>query len=209
MKALWVILLISACGTVPPLNGEGSSGGAGSDGGNGGDPGSGDPGSGDPGGGSGSGSTTDLYRSGTRIKMKMLTSPDGAKVFQTNYDSQRQEDCSFFNFQTSDGVVRCLPAIANLSSGVFADATCSVSVVLSLTCSPAPKYIATLQQPTCPASFMWGPIYAATPVSISTIFRRSGTNCVSAPVPTDYSVFGVTGPEIPPSSFQAATVTIE
>jgi hypothetical protein len=79
-----------------------------------------------------------IYKSGTRIKVKVLRSGDGAQVFAGLFDSQRQEDCVVR--ETTTGM-RCLPiGIATLSTIYFTDETCSSSVPAVGIGSTAPKY---------------------------------------------------------------------
>jgi len=46
-------------------------------------------------GGNGSGSGLDVTQSGSRIKARVLSTPDGAKAFDGWVDTQRNEDCAF------------------------------------------------------------------------------------------------------------------
>jgi hypothetical protein len=183
-------------------------GGGGSDGGGGGSDGGGggsDGGGGGSGGGSGDNGDLDLYRSGTRIKMRMATTPDGAKIFQGNYDSQRGEDCSF-RF-AADGVMRCLPEAALLRSDFFEDSDCTVPIALSSSCAPAPRYVSAPIAASCPFQ-AGGAIFDAVPAS-SSLFIKSGTTCAaSGPVPGN-ATYRASGSEISPSVFQTATLTIE
>jgi len=146
-----------------------------------------------------------VYQSGSRIRMKMLNTPDGAKMFWGTYDSQRAEDCNF-TFPSSDGVVRCLPSAASLS--YFGDASCSTPVAIALACAP-PKYVTAPYTFTgCPNTLVTGAIYNATQLSGS-LFSKSGTACIAAQVPAGYAIYGVSGPEIPPATFQSSVITTE
>ncbi len=98
---LLLLVLVCACGSMegnePPGDGGGTGSGTGSGTGTGSNPG------GDPFG----------YRSGTRIKMKVLNTPDGAKVLQGWHDTQRNEECSLR--LASDGAIS-VPAARATSS---------------------------------------------------------------------------------------------
>jgi hypothetical protein len=75
-----------------------------------------------------------LYQSGSRIKAKVLSTPDGAKSFAYWYDTQLDVPCWFT--ADPDGVTRCLPTSfigtldlsgsgSNLNwIGWYADAAC-------------------------------------------------------------------------------------
>lgn len=163
----------------------------------------------DPGTGSGSDPLAD-YRSGTRIKMQVLTTPDGAKQFSGWFDTQRNEPCVF---QTaSDGVTRCLPPLIALvfdgADGSYVDAACSQPAeefsAASL-CSTV-KYIFVFRSTgACPSV---GPRVLPA-MQLTARFVKSGTACTATPIPTGSIVYGVSGPEVPPSSFQSATLAVE
>lgn len=198
MRIAVVVILVTACGPVRADDGQ---------------PGQPDgptsPGSDAPGGGSGSGSDPLAdYRSGTRIKMQVLTTPDGAKQFQGWFDTQRNEPCGFQ--LAYDGVTRCLPTFpfvafaAAGANGSYVDASCTQPAVEAALCSTV-TYILVLQSSTCPSV---GPrVFPAT--QITARFVKNGAPCTATPIPTGSIVFGVSGPEIPPSSFQSATLAVE
>jgi hypothetical protein len=145
----------------------------------------------------------DQYRSGTRIKMRMLTTPDGAKVFQSAWDSARNEDCSFQ--QAADGVTRCLPSAQ--FAGFFADPACTVLAALINACSQPPKYLLTIDPaPTC----AMGPrIYSVAPGPLSSVYARSGTSCITIAISPGFAAYGAAGLEISPTAFQSATSSVE
>jgi hypothetical protein len=41
------------------------------------------------------------------------------------------------------------------------------------------------------------------------MFVKGSTACTATPIPAEIIVYGVAGPEIPPSSFQSATLAVE
>lgn len=199
LAAVVLVSIVAACSSPSsssPASDSGPGGGGGSDAGSG--------------SGSSSGSDTmEQNRSGTRIKMQVLTTPDGAKQFQGWFDTQRNEPCSFA--QSADGVTRCIPAVA--ASTLFADANCSTPAALLLAPSTGcTSYITTSQSlsTTCPQMVHDGPIFPATVVSpMPKVFTKSGSLCVESTVSSAFVIAVVSGPEIPPSSFQSATLAVE
>lgn len=197
MRIAVVVMLVTACGPVRADDGQ---------------PGQPDgptsPGSDAPGGGSGSDPLAD-YRSGTRIKMQVLTTPDGAKQFQGWFDTQRNEACFFA--QASDGVMRCLPNPA--PSSLFADSSCSVPAAqVPQATAACTKYVAASVTftATCPQMVNYGAIFPASVVNPTpNVFVKSGAACVASTVLSGFVVVAVAGPEIPPSSFQSATLAVE
>lgn len=75
-----------------------------------------------------------LNRSGTRIKMRVGSTPDGAKEFHGWHDDVLGVDCYFS--RATDGARRCLPATAHLWAGTllgnayFADEQCTARVLV-------------------------------------------------------------------------------
>jgi hypothetical protein len=162
--------------------------------------------------GSGSGSGSGglgVNQSGTRIKMKVLSSPDGAKVFQGSFDSQRNEDCSFQ--RAADGMMRCLPtSVAGDFGSYYGDAACSVPVALwqFASCSP-PTYVAVYAASAqCPTSPTGGTGIYARGTTYSSYYVKSGATCSGPNTIPGYTFFG-RGTEVQASSFQAATTSIE
>jgi hypothetical protein len=91
-----------------PGGDKGSGGGAAGAGGGGGMPGNGAGGGGGSGADGGGLVVKPDYVSGTRIKARVVTTPDGAKMFVGIYDNDLQTECSFST--AADGITRCLPA---------------------------------------------------------------------------------------------------
>lgn len=163
--------------------------------------------SGTGGGGTGGGGGVGINRSGTRIKMKVLNTPDGAKVFQGSYDTQRNEDCSFAS--ASDGVMRCLPVFRTdvaYATYLYADAACTIPAASVNQNCPPPSYIISYVDPAACVSSIRYVIQARGP-EVPTGYSKSDTSCV---VSTSTGVrYYQVGAEIPPSSFQSATPSIE
>lgn len=151
----------------------------------------------------------EIYASGSRIKMRVGVTADGAKTFIGWYDSVRNEDCAFMF--ASDGVRRCIPITLEATdvnrptvAGVyFSDSGCSVNnVVISNTCS-APT-VAFDYNPQCPGGYRVYPIAGEFTQQV-----YSGTPAACSPVTPGNSDFWTIGQEIPASSFQAMEEQIE
>jgi len=64
-----------------------------------------------------------IYQSGSRMKMRIGTSLDGAKEFRGWYDSQLGINCVFRKLTT--GQIRCIPELTSLNDRWYSDAVCS------------------------------------------------------------------------------------
>ncbi|HEY1813062.1 MAG TPA: hypothetical protein VGG74_12015 [Kofleriaceae bacterium] len=176
-----LMIVLAGCGT-PSSGGDGADGGASSGGG----------GSDQLGG----------YQSGTRIKMRELTTPDGARQFEGWYDTQLDVDCAFF--VSTDGVTRCLPAAGG--EPVYFDAACTMHAV-AVTCAQAPTYV-TFATPVCPQQLESTAYPVEANVSATGgYYLLSGTTC-SRLDDASVTTFAV-GPALPNSMFQSATEDIE
>lgn len=154
-----------------------------------------------------------VYTSGSRIRMKVIHSPDGAKQFWGWHDATRNEDCQIL--ATSDGKQRCLPFVSSyLTIGSdFADAACTVPVVridanTSACGASIAKYIVVQSYSSCAFSFR---IFDRGEIgSQTTLYRKSASNgsCTTSNLGQGetYRTFGA---EIPASSFQEFTVETE
>lgn len=72
-----------------------------------------------------SGASRPDYQSGTRLRAKVWTSADGARVFHGFYDSLLKTDCAVAI--ADDGALRCLPLSAH-AGVLYSDASCKVPV---------------------------------------------------------------------------------
>lgn len=156
----------------------------------------------------GTGEGTGQYKSGSRIKMQMLTTPDGAKIFQGNFDAQRNEPCNFL--KASDGATRCLPVAGSppiaAFSNLFTDNACTVPAA-ALACQTAPRYLYIFKTIGCESGYT---IFPASPTPFTgALFIRSGTACQPATLLPGYTAFAASGPEVPPTGFQSATIGVE
>jgi hypothetical protein len=193
------------------------SGGGGNDGGGHGGGGSGsgtDSGTGDGGGGT----VTPDWVSGSRLRARVQTSPDGAKAMIGWYDSQLRINCAA---QTAaDGQTRCLPLTSISVGSFFSDTGCTASL------GQLPKSFngacaATLAQfydpvlvcgdygyPTYKMHF-----YPVDGVFTDTVFSRSGSSCIpntdKTKFPYDTYTFYQLGAEVAPSTYVAFTSSTE
>lgn len=149
----------------------------------------------------------DIYQSGSRIKMRVGTTPDGAKQWIGWHDMQRNEDCGFQI--ASDGMTRCLPSAGANISNIYSDAQCTVHMGYYAACSPAPTLAVAL------GTYLTGGqcdrtvhIFPVTGIYTGNVFQKSGNSC--GMITRDPSVaFASLGPEIAASEFQSMTVGIE
>jgi len=73
-------------------------------------------------------SRSDEFVAGSRLKVRVIATTDGAKQAIGFHDSKLAVDCAFAN--ATDGKLRCLPdGVRSNSGGYFADARCTVPVV--------------------------------------------------------------------------------
>jgi hypothetical protein len=191
--ALFALALV-ACGAPGLPNGKtdggGGSGGFGGSGGLGGSGGSGGTGGA---GGSGGGvgtffPTYDLTRSGSRLKARFFSSPDGALYRYGWRDTQLNVDCLILT--GNDGEVHCLPYNMLYVGNDYLDASCTEPVVLtSSLCPSAPLPTEAYQADTasCPARYRTYPIGAE--VTPSVTYYKSGTACSSSTVSANARVF--------------------
>ena len=153
--------------------------------------------------------TSDVNQSGSRIKMNVLSTPDGARSFTGWRDTLLDLDC---NFQLAgDSVTRCLPVTDTFhvsSSPYFADAACSIPVATRSGCTgPEPRHILrSPDQAICGAGgfrvFQAGAKY-------TTVYARNGASGCLAATPTPPVSYYALGAEVDPSTFQSATAAVE
>lgn len=190
-KAWLVVALLSACTTDPTLMGD--------------DRGGGDDGGGGGGGGNGNSvDPLDVAKSGSRVKMKVLTSGDGAKILQGWSDTMRNEDCAWQ--VASDGMTRCLPtSVAWSTASYFADPSCTTLVGYSFKGCTPPAYISVPSATSCPNT---GPTIYQRGAAVTTAYVKSGAQCTATTLGQTYDLWAV-GAVVQPSSFQSATVAVE
>jgi hypothetical protein len=178
-------------GDVPPGDGGGGGGG-------GGEP---------PGTGDGSGSGADPlkhYRSGTRIKARVLTTPDGAKTLHGWRDTTLAIDCYFGT--AADGVTRCIPNAPIDQGTYFSDAACTIPVVVSaIYAYGTPKYAGQyVSLDAYPLRYRFYNVGA----KVTPYYYKSTTACsVQAAQPSLEAYLRLA--EVPPTTFQSATEALE
>src|SRR5262245_22339018 len=168
----------------------GGGGGSGGSGGSGGADGGGEPDGGDTG-----TSQLDIYAAGTRIKMRVVKTIDGATAFGGWYDSTLAIDCQIT--QTFEGKLRCLPITYGSTQGIenYLDSNCQTPVAIGgQFCGtvPAPKYISKALTQTCGYETHYYTVQTTT--TVTTLWsKQSNGSCQSHTVP-NYTVFTY-GPE--------------
>lgn len=147
-----------------------------------------------------------IYASGSRIKMRVGVTPDGAKTFIGWYDSVRRENCGFT--AASDGVKRCIPTTGTATfSAYFSDVNCSVPLAVTVrsACNNAPAIaIGYAYVSECPIGMSVYPIFSEFTQQV-----YAGTTGTCSPTTASNFRFWTTGPEILPSEFQEMEEQIE
>lgn len=194
------VAVVHACSAAPPLEFDGTGGAGGS------------VADGTTGRGGSSGSITDPVPpaaadpvNGSRLKGKYRVADDGSKEWAGWHDSQRNEDCQFR--VGTDGILRCYPT-ALYAVGNFADSGCSSTPVApNFECLGTPKYVLKNNDTMsyCPTSRLYA---VGTKINSSTIYSGKPGACYASQVPQGMSYYTL-GPEIPPSSFVSATISVE
>jgi hypothetical protein len=151
-------------------------------------------------------------QSGSRLKMKVITSSDGAKSFNGWHDTQRDEDCTFR--LAEDGVMRCMPAAIGIlypdphtPNGYYADSTCQTPAVLYYTCA-APKYLTySVSASTCVVNPANGGRVVLAGATMATAYQW-GSNCQQVTPPAGMAFYPM-GATVAPSSFVDGSESLE
>jgi hypothetical protein len=211
-----LVFLAALAGSCGPMMGDGG-GGSGGTGGGGSAGAGGGGGTGGTGGAGGGGATVPPdWVSGSRLRARVQTAPDGAKAFVGWYDSQLGINCTFG--VATDGVERCLPDYSGATvSGYFSDMGCSTKLGQSTypcATSPQPSYATALVQlSTCSALDGYNDPYQRRVFSISgayagTLYAGTPGSCNPVTSPPAGYVFYTLGAEVSSSTFaQGAIVT--
>lgn len=146
--------------------------------------------------------------SGARLKRHVYASGDGLVAGHSDifYDALLGVAC--VPRDTPKGF-RCVAFEPSFAAGRFADALCSVPVVISpKTCAAAPYYTITVGV-TCNRT-IGVQAFGVTPSATQTLFYKSGNNCVSVP-PDQLDVIDIydIGPEVDYTQFAAMTLEHE
>lgn len=160
-----------------------------------------------PGGGGGT-SEMAIYASGSRIKARVGSTPDGARTFLGWYDTQLQAECYMFpSYKTTDGVVRCLPGLA-LVAAYYADATCTTRAALGV-CTAAPQKYGISYAPTCGSQTVT--VHPVADVAdAGSYYSRIADGGCGAPtaLPAGFLLYSF-GPALDPSGFVPMVETVE
>jgi hypothetical protein len=183
----WYVILIAACGNVPPSP-SGGGGGAAAGGGA------------SAGGGSGQ-VTVRQALSGSRLLTRVIVGDDGSEAFNGDwFDTQRGEACSFRT--AADGQLRCLPRLYPATLA-YTDPACTVPVFIgdcqTAYATPIGELVACPQKPT---------VHPATPIAPPAAAYSLGTGvCQALPAiaPSGWYSFGA---EIDAGEFVAGTVVV-
>lgn len=154
--------------------------------------------------GDGDGDGDSRYTSGSRIRARVVSTPDGATDLVGWRDTQLDIDCSFSD--PGDGVLRCLPRALDLGGAFteFADPDCTVPLVSEfVVCGvAASEFVRQFDDCGDPRYFRIGE-----PVSPTVVYSQIA-GCLEFPPNTGYQYYTV-GAEQPLSSFQTGTVSVD
>jgi hypothetical protein len=136
--------------------------------------------------------------SGTRLKRRLITSPNGAAEFDGWFDSLLGVNCFFQSFP--DGSSRCLSNNLDQLGTSFLDSGCTDVVFRS---AAVPTTMFETRQ--CNAPQLWrDPVPIATPAMV--FIRRFDGQCIQTGITTD-TYFTAT--QIQPSEFVGGTIGLE
>lgn len=154
-------------------------------------------------------SPMNAYVSGTRLKMRVLATADGAKQFKGWRDTERNEDCDFAT--AADGQVRCLPSGASIIG--YSDSGCTQRIVYqNKGCAAPTRAIEIVQGTLCLGTTYAQRIYSVGAAYAGSQYWSKGATCTgpssTSSLLTSYDLYNA-GSEIPASSFAAATESLE
>jgi hypothetical protein len=138
------------------------------------------------------------YRSGSRIQLKTVSSPDGARSLASWHDALLGVDCYFYT--ATDGATRCLPLSMGYLGTFFADSTCSTPLAYT-GCGEAPAFGETTQG--CGGSATYYSLGAA---YSGPAYARSGSTCTLVAGPVLDPLYRV-GAAVPASTFAEGTLS--
>jgi hypothetical protein len=196
----------------------GAGGGGSGGGGAGGAGGGGAGGSGGTGGAGGGGATVPPdWVSGSRIRARVQTTPDGAKAFVGWSDNQLGINCNFMT--ATDGTTRCMPEVVAQVGSYFSDMGCSTAIASSIyPCAPPqlPKYAIAYVTiaGTCGMSggIMWPYQIRAWPVTAAytgTLYTGTPAACNTVTTPPAGYTFYSVGAVVDPTTFAPGSVVTE
>lgn len=146
-----------------------------------------------------------VYESGSRLKLRVGTSPDGAKTFLGWRDTMRGEDCAFI--VAADGQQRCLPSgAANYAEDLFwGDSGCTTTRLAYTTagCPAVTGYVNRYVTTCWPYRLR---IHALGARHAGSVYVKSGATCTLNTTPYEFYVLGA---EVPAASFVGLTESLE
>jgi hypothetical protein len=181
------------------------------------------PGAADMAGPGGSGGVHPDWVSGSRLKARVQTAPDGAKAFIGWYDSMLAVNCSFT--LAADGVSRCLPSSVPMTGTYWGDLAyvpdagvggCSIPLGSSQGTCAASYVTSSVNAGTCSAvagtpTEMRTHVFQVGPEFVSTLFAVTQPPyliCSAGSKPPGIKLYTL-GSEIPASDFAAGNIQIE
>ncbi len=144
-------------------------------------------------------SDSDLFKSGSRLRIITLGAPGGSAVPMGFYDSELDTECDFLD--AADGKSRCLPQGPEQVEEGFSDAACSQRVLRSRLsdCGQTPKYANVAGTNGVLRTYAITPL----PASTATFYRDSRGCKPSEAEPAIAAVFAI-GAEVRPDRFVSA-----
>ena len=153
--------------------------------------------------------------SGTRIRARVQTTPDGAKAHLGWHDSMLNVDCGFQ--RAADDTERCLPAGgANIGGSFWGDAACSVPLASGSPGCATPTYATNELTTTCLAVngyetpyryHVYGSLVAYAGANFW-IGAGGATGCTQYANSASYAFFTY-GAEVPASTFAPGNIVTE
>lgn len=144
-----------------------------------------------------------IYQSGTRMKMRVGTSPDGSKDFRGWYDSQLDINCVFRRLTT--GQTRCIPELTSLNDRWYADANCTIPHAVFREEDQDLNYTSVLSMEVANGNFVV--VQVVSKVN-GVVYSKMGGECYRSTYPPSHlDVYSVSDHDA--SGYQLQTETIE
>lgn len=144
-----------------------------------------------------------IYQSGTRMKMRVGTSPDGSKDFRGWYDSQLEINCVFRKMYT--GLTRCIPEETSLNDRWYSDAACTVRHAAFPKEDEARDPFTIISMELSTGTFG---VFQITGSVTGYLYSNSSGTCTGWPRPAEYlSVYSVV--QMDASGYQGQVETVE
>ncbi len=141
-------------------------------------------------------------RGGTRIKVRWYQGPEGARIFDSMYDSMLDVPCAAVT--TADGKLRCVPLTGDSGPVFYTDMTCKTPVMAKSDYScTVPAYAATYAGDGCTADASLYRVGAQQGADAGTLYQMYGTTCSPALYQPQTDYYALT--PVPDSTFVEAT----